>query len=201
MNYTIFADKYPNIDLFLKIFQGIMPTLIALLAIHMNNKKANRREGNKIIVDMRLKTLLLLQNQIAELESLVYSTGKKFLEYMHYLGELDEKEYFNDYSAENYKMLMFSRKILFCTNMEMAKIHIKEIKFDKCFNKINEYSQEIFNLMDEYNKRAICTPKAKQNDLLDYIQQQLITVSEAVEEELLDYAERLSNNILNIKVY
>ena len=44
MNYKDLILLYPWVDLVLELFKGIMPTLIALLAIFLNNSFARKRE-------------------------------------------------------------------------------------------------------------------------------------------------------------
>lgn len=44
MSYEDLILLYPWVDLVLELFKGVMPTLVALLAIYLNNSFASERE-------------------------------------------------------------------------------------------------------------------------------------------------------------
>ncbi|WP_045517740.1 hypothetical protein [Clostridium sporogenes] len=194
MNYNAFISKYPWFDLILEIFKGIMPTIMALLAIYINNKRAREREKKKIAMDINLRTLENLQNHTIDLYNMVYNTGTEFLGYIQNL-DIEEREdiNFNRFYESTTSMLLFCRKIKCLAEVESVKTGIEEISFDKCFEEVSKYSSEaIPNIIERYNNKAIKTPKSNLNQLLDDVQQQLIIASGNVEKEILYYTETLA---------
>lgn len=57
MTYEDFINIYPWVDLVLQLFQGIFPTVVALLAIYINNKRAAERDRKNRKDKMAIDTL------------------------------------------------------------------------------------------------------------------------------------------------
>ena len=195
MNYEDFIVKYPWFDLFWEVFKGIMPTIIALLAIYINNKKANGRDKEKLVIN----ALLLLQDNINNLNNMIYNTGKDCLSYLQYLDDSKVKEiYFNRYNESNNELLLFSRKVRFLVDIERFKFNIKSISFDECYKKIAYYTYKICDIIDEYNEKVRDIDRKEANKILDDVQQKLLKISEETEKEMFNYAMTLSKVITGL---
>lgn len=201
MNYNDFIKYHPWFSLFFELFKGIAPTIAALLAIYINNKSAHKRDHEKSKKDLKTKLLTELQNNVIELNNMLYDAGKEFLNHMHYLDDKETKEETWDaYYKKVTDALMFSRKIMFTANIEIVKIGIQEIEFNDCFEIVAKFPNEISNIIREYDKKAINTLKKDSDKLLDEVQQKLIVVSTDVEKSLIQYAEKLTQKITDINI-
>lgn len=146
MNYTSFIELHPWVDLFLELFKGIMPTLVALLAIYINNRIAAKREKR---ASEKEEKRLKEQYQREE-------------EKMKKSFEIEEKRFIESSRKEIEKQ----RKAIITlslTNLQNNAIELNNMVFDvgkDFFNYLNykndkekseiyldEYSRNIYNMM------------------------------------------------------
>lgn len=200
MNYETLIATYPFIDSFLQLFNGIMPTIVALLAIYINNNRAWKRDKNKEITEMKRKTLLVLEESSIQLYNMAYNVGKEYLDYMQHLKEKDKKEkYFNLYYENNKDMLMFSRKVRFLSESAIIKTGIDTIEFDSCFRKVSDFAYGISCISEAYYDLVNNSKTKREEDhYLDQVQKELIIISEEVENEILNYIKGIASSVKNL---
>ncbi|WP_333960591.1 hypothetical protein [Clostridium perfringens] len=199
MNYTDFIQLHPWADLIIELFKDIMPTVVALLAIYFNNKMAAKREKNKNKIDIKVKALINLQNAAIDVNNKLFDAGREFLNYMHFLdSEQIKEENWSKYYQKLSEMLMASRRLLIISEMEYEKIRVKDISFEKGFNLTSNFHIDIKKIMDEYNEKAIITPREDIDLLLDEVQFKLIIASDKIENEIKRYIKSLSTKMVEI---
>lgn len=151
------SDILPEIDLMLKvffnIFKDIAPTLVALLAIWINNKSARKRDENNKKIDIKLKMLWELWEIVNEVFYSVSKLGAYAYTANESNGSGDNTEFFDLDS----KIIILQR-----TMKDIAKRY--EVVFNKNVNwsefyesieivrkKSSSYVLDIFN----YNNKKL----------------------------------------------
>ena len=196
MNYISFISKYPYIDLILELFKGVAPTIVALLAIRINNDRANKRDLRKQTTDIKINTLLKLEEHVINFNNVIYDVGKEFLDYMQWVDKKDKKDrYFDLYYENNKTMLIFARKIMFLSESAVVKTGAKNIEFHSYFEKVSTFSYEMTEIMNEYEYKVENANEQYKNKLLDEVQKKLIISTQKLEEALLEYTYILSYTI------
>lgn len=146
MSYESFKLAYPWVDLILELFKGIMPTVVALLAIYVNNKIASKRE---------MRTSKKEEERLKE-------QYKREEEKMKKSFEIEEKRFIESSQREIEKQKK-SIITLSLTNLQNNAIELNNMVFDvgkDFFNYLNykddkekseryldEYSRNIYNMM------------------------------------------------------
>ena len=69
MSYNDFIAQYPYVDLFLEFFGKIVPVVVAIIAIIVNNAKSSNRDKRNKKIDMIVHYENLLIDKISELEN------------------------------------------------------------------------------------------------------------------------------------
>ena len=89
MNYDQFIELYPAVDLALEIFKGLAPTIVAVLAIIINNSlaKARNQKDNELlrkkkIADAKIVVLNTMLEKYIEFSQLIWASGTKLILYL-----------------------------------------------------------------------------------------------------------------------
>ncbi len=170
MSYNEFIQYHPTFGFSFELFKGIMPTIVALLAIYINNKNANKREKEKIEKDIKTKALTQLQNDAIQLNNMLFDAGKEFLDYIHCLDDKEKSERaWAGYYRKVSEAIMFSKRIMFISDMEIIKTGDQEVQFHDCFQIVSKFPDQIADMAKEFNKKAAKTlKKMKANLLMKY---------------------------------
>lgn len=83
MTYQEFIIKYPYVDLFIEIVKGIMPWLVALLAIYVNNEGARKRDIKNRENDYTFKIKNEMLERGIRLLFLYKKCGESVLQYVN----------------------------------------------------------------------------------------------------------------------
>lgn len=146
MSYEEFIKLHPWFDLGFELFKGIMPTLVALLAIFINNKIASKRE----------------KRASKREEERLKEQYKREEEKMKKSFEIEEKRFIESSRREIEKQRK-SILTLSLTNLQNTAIELNNMVFDVGKNFLNylhyknnkekneiyfdEYSRSIYNMM------------------------------------------------------
>ncbi|MDY5910477.1 MAG: hypothetical protein SPJ62_00350 [Inconstantimicrobium porci] len=196
MDYNTFMKIHPLFNLGYELFKGIMPTLVALFVIWINNKSANKREKNKLTNERFYN----LENNALEINSLVYDVGTAFLTYIQDLKSDKMDDNFRTYLIKTTTTLRIARQLLNQSILFADKHNNKDLLFYDCFNSISELCQnKMPSLMAFHDKRSneinddiLCINKKKAyNDLLDEIQKKLIDMTQETEDKIISYADNI----------
>lgn len=196
MNYEKFATLYPWLDFGLELFKGIMPTIVALLAIYFNNKNATKREKEKIEHDIRMKSILNLQDDAINIDIMIYDVGTQLFFYFGLLGNDEKrKEYWSEYVNRMSETLQLSRKVLIKSNMETNKTGIEELSFKECHDKISKFCDETLDMIDDYDKTVKKSSLDERKKLAIDMENKLKVISDDVGDIISEYINRLSKII------
>lgn len=177
MTYREFVNCYPWVDLVLELFKGIMPTLVALFAIFMNNSLNKKRDLNNRKKEMRLDCLEKTLSWIHEVKDGVFKTSQTFSKiFLEQNPEIRIQKY-NDA-----KKVLSQMNTLVAqwndTYDTMAKTLGYELRLDQFKESINSYAKRMIEIgkksINEYGK----------NDILDEINESVKIVKDKTNENI-----------------
>lgn len=197
MNYADFIRLNPWFDLIFELFKGIAPTLVALIAIWINNIMADKREREKNEKAIKVESLVNLQNDAIEVNNMIFDTGRAFLDYMQFLNN-EEVENWKIYYKKLTDTIMSARKLMILSEMEYEKTKIKNVLFDKCFKLISNFHKDLENIIKNYYGKAKCSSEYERNKVLDQVQVELIIESTKIENQIINYIKVLSKEVVEI---
>lgn len=199
MSYDDFIKLCPWFDLVFELFKGIAPTLVALFAIWINNVMATKRERRKYNKDIKINTLLNLQNNAIDVNNMIFDAGRAFLDYMQFL--YDENVEYKNWKIYYQKLtdsIMSGRKLMLLSEMEYEKIKVDAVLFDKCFALISNFNKDLEHIIIKYSNSIRNYPPCKREVVLDSVQKELIEASIKIENEIKTYIKILSSEIVKI---
>ncbi|MDU7725173.1 hypothetical protein [Clostridium perfringens] len=199
MSYEEFIKLHPWFDLGFELFKGIMPTLVALFAIWINNVMATKRDRKKYNKDIKINTLLNLQNNAIDVNNMIFDAGRAFLDYMQFLYDTSiEYENWKIYYQKLTDAIMSGRKLMILSEMEYEKTKIDAVLFDKCFQLISNFNKDLEKITVKYSNAIKKYPPCKREEVLDSVQKDLIKASMKIEDEIRVYINILSVEIVEI---
>ena len=193
MNYNDLITTYPWIDLIMEIFKGTMPTIVALFAIYMNNKKAKTREKNNAKREHNNKLLATLQDDALFVNDLLYESGAQFLYYVSDLKSLKADENLDKYANKITYAVRSARQLYNKSNLVAIIIGNDVLKFDEIFLEVDKFPKKISEIMEYHDMKSkkILTEKEYDN-LLDDIQKKMIDISTVIEASIMEYVTNVS---------
>lgn len=188
MSFEEFLATYDIIDFIWEIFKGVSPTIIALVTIWINShvSKKHKKEDDFLV---QVKELQLMAS---ELMAYALNTGKDLIDAIQHTNEKEKCErIFEDFYANNNKMLIEARKFLGYANVRAEIYQCKNMEFTDVCDVFTNYSYELLNILEKYNEKAILTPIDLFDELCDEVQIQSIDASKKVEEAIYNYCVQL----------
>lgn len=188
MSFQQFLESHYIADFAWELFKGISPTVIALITIWINTiigkKKAEREKFSEEIKELQL--------MVSNIMTYVVETGAFLLETVQNVG-CGSNDAFEAYYSKNKQMLQESRKYLTYANIRAEILKKKNVKFDDANTVITNYSHELTNILEWFNKE---NKKSLRNfeSLCDEVQHKLIDATTKVENVLVDYCMRMNSN-------
>lgn len=174
MTYRDLVECYPWIDLVLELFKGIMPTVVALFAIFMNNSLSKKRDLMHRKKNLQLDYFAKILNWLHEMKNDIMEVS---LELENALSRMNPDERINRYnnftkSVSSMNRCFVSWKdtysvVLESFNCDIQLKHFKQ-EMKNCSDNLVKTGQQYLNqadttmATDEINKTVI-----KANEVID----------------------------------
>lgn len=174
MTYQELVKCYPWVDLFLELFKGIMPTVVALFAIFMNNSLSKKRDLMSRKMNLQLDYYVKILNWLHEIKNDFMEVS---LDLENALNKRKPDERINRYnnfmkSISDMNRCIVSWKdtysvVLKSFNCDIKLTHFKQ-EIKNCSDNLVKIGEQYLNQVDttmatnEINKTVI-----KANELID----------------------------------
>lgn len=179
MTYEELVVIYPCIDLFLELFKGLAPTIVAVLAIIINNlasskreKKADEKNKKKRINEAKIIVLNEMLNKYIELSQLFWISGTHLILYLSYT-EKNEKDKENREFEHSLYQFQFKSQEIYDYFASMMKQYDFKIGCDASVSDANRFANELIDLCEKYNDSYKITDAEKRNATLDYVRDEI----------------------------
>lgn len=149
MTYQEFIRCYPWIDLLLELFKGIMPTIVALLAIFLNNSFNEKRELMHRKKEMEFEYLEKVLNWLHEVKNFAFEASRAF---NNALSIRDPKKRIKKCN-EAIKIISKMNTSVASWNdtyNDMTKTLGYDLKLDEFKQSINNYSKKLWEIENKY---------------------------------------------------
>lgn len=173
MTYEELIEIYPCIDLFLELFKGLAPTIVAVLAIIINNVAINSRE-KKSQAESRIKrineTRIIVLNQMLDrymdLMHAFWVNGTNLILVLSSDDTSDNAEKMKCFENSLYQTQFKAQEILdyFKSTMELYEF---SIGCDATLKDVNEFVNKLIDISEKYENLYKLKDLDKKNKLLD----------------------------------
>lgn len=170
MTYKELIEIYPWIDLFMELFKGVAPTIVAICAIVINNVAISKREKKNDVSNRQRRQnesqILVLEHMLSkydELTQMFWKSGTKLLLYLSAEKDKIEKE---EFEQSLYEFQFKSREIFnyFKSTMELYDFNIR---CDVTLGDVNSFANRLIDIQEKYDNVRKITNWEKKNRLLD----------------------------------
>ena len=196
MTYDELVMAYPSIDVFLELFKGIAPTLVALLAIVVNNNKAKNRDkkSRKDALLYNVKKEML--EKFIELSRLQWKCGADLIDYLSELEEEKKHVFAESYTNSLYNSLYKAQEIsdYYHTMFEALKI---DINCSEVVGKSRNYSDSLNDLCEEYLNTYKIGCMKERNKQLDIMRDKTLVKTGEVKEWTNKIMKDIANSFEN----
>lgn len=134
MTYDQFINLHPFFDLFFELFKGVIPTIVAIMAIYLNNKGAMKREQKSRKEDMIIKIKGTMLDKLIDVTNMYYNCGKIAIQCITEVEECNKKklndelfDYLNILYAKSWEIVDYYNTMFVSLNID---INCKEINND-----------------------------------------------------------------------
>lgn len=134
MTYDQFINLHPFFDLFFELFKGVIPTVVAIMAIYFNNKGAMKREQKSRKEEMIIKVKGAMLDKLIDVTNMYYNCGKIAIECITASEECNKKrlndelfDYLNILYAKSWEIIDYHNTMFVSFNID---INCKEIHND-----------------------------------------------------------------------
>lgn len=198
MTYNELILVYPWIDLFLEIFKGVGPTLVALWAIQANHMRAVKRDiknrENALLYDIKKEMF----NKFLILSQLQWEVGQSLIKYLSNIG--DEK-ILEEYVQNNKIFLLKAREIddyyysVFCSFN--VKIDCSEaVGVSQCYsNELNRIHEKYYNTIIGYSRP--CQASDKLNKMSDEVLKTTLKMKDYTDDIMVQIAKSIKEHTEN----
>lgn len=185
---------YPGMQLLWKLFKGVAPTAVALLAIYVNNSRAEKRDRKNRRKTLEYNVKKEFLELLMELSRMQWNCGEVVISF---LSET------NDGKREKLSTKLMETLNIFLTKAQEINDYyntmIKSGKIElECENIVaisKEYTDEINNLLEKYMD-VYKTPCIKaQNQYLDKAAQEMLSLTAKVKEQTNPILQSVSDSI------
>ncbi len=178
MTYKEFVNCYPWIDLALELFKGIVPTIVALLAIFLNNFFSRKREMMYRKKSLQLDYFVKVLNWLHEIKNNIMEVSLDLENALNKMNPDERKNRYNDFmkSISDMNSCIVSwndtyNVVLNCYNCD--------IKFRQFMTVVNNCSKEFINIGNKYINQADTTKATVE------INNVVIKTNEAIDESIM----------------
>lgn len=177
MTYQEFIKCYPWIDLLFELFKGIMPTVVALFAIFMNNSLSKKRDLIYRKKSLQLDYYIKILNWLHEIKEDVMKVSRNL---ENSLNKKEPNERVNKYNEflgaiSNMNERIASWKNTYSTVLESYNC---EVRFSHFKREIIGCSDELVKIGEQYISQADTTMAT------DEINMVVVKVNDAINESI-----------------
>ncbi len=174
MTYHDLVECYPWIDLVLELFKGIMPTVVALFAIFMNNSLSKKRDLMCRKMNLQLDYYVKMLNWLHEIKNDIMEVSLELENALSRMNHDERINMYNDFtkSISSMNRCIVSWKDTYSVVLESFNCDIKLMHFKQemknCSDNLVKIGQQYLNqadttmATDEINKTVI-----KANEVID----------------------------------
>ncbi len=161
MTYDHFIKLHPFFDLFFELFKGVMPTVVAILAIYLNNKGAVIRERKSRKEDMIIKIKGTMLDKLIDVTNMYYNCGKIAIECITEMEEYNKKkrndelfDYLNILYAKSWEIVDYYNTMFVSLNIDIncKEIHNDIYEFGKKLTDVVRKNEDINNVQTRKNR-------------------------------------------------
>ena len=153
MTYQEFIKCYPWFDLALELFKGIMPTVVALFAIFMNNSLSKKRDLIYRKKSLQLDYYIKILNWLHEIREDIMEVSRNL---ENSLNKKEPNERVNKYNEFLWSISNVNERIASWKNTYSAVLESYncEIKFSQFKQEITGCSSELVKIGKKYISQA-----------------------------------------------
>ena len=173
MTYEELVKFYPCVDLFLELFKGLAPTIVAVLAIIINNsvsarrdKKANKINKEKKIAEGKITVLNEMLDKYIKLSQLFWMSGTHLILYLSCTDSEERKQKNKDFEQSLYEFQFKSQEI-YDYFASMMKQYDLGIGCDSSVKDANRFANELITICEKYDNSYEITNNDVKNEILD----------------------------------
>lgn len=173
MTYNELIEIYPCIDLFLEIFKGLAPTIVAALAIIINNIASAKREKKvrdinraRRINESKIIILNEMLDKYIELSQLFWISGTYLILHLSYTSIADRNKEKENFEHSLYKF-QFKAQEIFDYFKSMMEQYDFKIGCDSSVNDANEFANKLISICEKYQDAYKIKDEDKRNAILD----------------------------------
>ena len=165
MTYDEVIFKFPWFDFAFELFKGIVPTIVALTAILINNLRAKKRDKinkeKEIIISIQNNML----NKFIEISQLYWNSGTILINFLSENENENRNKLKNDYGCSLNNFLFKAQEISDYYNTMFKCFNIK-VNCSDIVKVSKEFSDSLNNIAEEfYDTYIVEEGKVKENKL------------------------------------
>lgn len=173
MNYAEFIELHPAVDLALEFFKGICPTVVAIIAIIVNNaliksrgERSREREKKKDINEARIGVLNTMLEKYIRLSQLFWISGTKLILFLS--RENDEKKEIQEkeFEASLYEFQFKSQEI-YDYFKSVFELYDFRIGCDTVVEDVREFAFGLIGICERYENTCRIEDEIARNKALD----------------------------------
>lgn len=146
MTYDQFINMHPFFDLFFELFKGVIPTIVAIMAIYLNNKGAVKREQRSRKEEMIIKVKGAMLDKLIEATNMYYNCGKIAIECISEPEEGNKKKRNNELFDSLNILYAKSWEIIDYYNTMFVSFHI-DINCKEINTNIYEFGNKLSDIV------------------------------------------------------
>ena len=158
MNYEQFIELYPAVDLALEIFKGLAPTIVAVLAIIINNSlaKARNQKDNQMlrkkkIADAQIVVLNTMLEKYIEFSQLLWMSGTKLILYLSEENEEKREKLEKEFQQSIYEF-QFKSQDIFAYYKAMFEQYDFDINCGIALEDANKFALKLITICEMNNQ-------------------------------------------------
>ena len=156
MNYSQLIEMYPWVDLSLELFKGLAPTIVAVLAIFINNKQAKKRDSenrqnlkSRQLAESKIKVLENMLDKYIELSQLFWKSGTELIEYLSET-EVEEREFGRKAFFKSLTAFQFKSQEIFDYFKSVFELYDFKIGCGTAVTDANRFANELIDCCEKY---------------------------------------------------
>lgn len=179
MTYKELVELYPCIDLFLELFKGLAPTIVAVLAIIINNLASTRRERKsnemrkiKEINQAKISVLNEMLGKYIQISQLFWISGTHLILYLSYEEDDKRNKEVGEFEQSIYKF-QFKAQEIYDYYSSMMKQYDFKIGCNSSIKDAYEYSDRLLSICEKNSYIYMITDEKEKNLLLDKVRDEI----------------------------
>lgn len=166
MTYEQFMNQYPLFDLFFELFKGIIPTIVAIVAIYYNNEGAIKRDKKARKEDIMIKIKETMLDKLITVTNMYYTCGKIAIECIAEQDENNKRKKNNE--LFDYLNILYAKswEIVDYYNTMFVSLHI-DINCKELNNNIYEFGRKITDIVSKSeDRKGVKTEKTREENII-----------------------------------